>query len=294
MKKEYYSILIGLLLILQIFSFFKINALRDDLEMTTENMHNIEDYVSAEITDLYKDVSQKLEDEASPILSCSTHIGEFNEDTLTTPITFNISPKEVTDTLTVSLDFNGELILLEKTGIIYSTTKNFSISEQIYPTIILEDKGHKTLAEDSGLRVSYLRDTVFPSITTSLSDEISYSSNKYQTKGDLRVKYHPSHNNTSFKDVAYIVTIDNEVIEEHPIIFGTYDKPDRSINISIDENHSLRKGQTLKLSIVAIDSLGFTHEYLIDQFVAGSDPRDLTLIHQKITAPNGEIVYIED
>lgn len=293
MKKQTAYILVATLIVLQLYSLVKINSLQSRIENTNNTINSVENRLDNQINSIYQNVDQKLEAQASLIHNSSTKVGKLDIATLTVPIKFMIEPKTVTETMSVSLDFNGEIVRLEKSGLQYSTTKNFEISDSIFPKIIMEDTGVKNIEEHMGLRVSNIKEQVFPYIFARFSRQSSYGSNEYRTKGHLDIDYKPSQDNNTFIDMKYVIKVDDEIIKEIPVLLeknngGTY-------TLDIDDKYSINDGQILTSNVVAVDSFGFTHEYLVTHFVAGSNAqREPYFEQEKIIAPNGEIIYLFD
>ncbi|SDZ03362.1 hypothetical protein [Tindallia californiensis] len=296
MKKTTTYILVAALIVLQLYSLVKINSLQSMIENTNNTINSVENRLDNQINSIYQNVDQKLEAQASLIHNSTTKVGKLDIVTITIPITFTIEPKIVTETMSVALDFNGEIVRLEKSGLQYSTTKNFEISDSISPKIIMEDDGVKNIEEHMGLRVSNIREQVFPFIFARFSAQSSYGSNEYRAKGHLDIDYKPSReNNNTFIDMKYVIKVDDEIIKETPVVWGKNSESGRIFTLDIDDKYSINDGQILTSNIVAVDSFGFTHEYLVTHFVVGSNvQREPYLKQEKIIAPNGKIVYLFD
>lgn len=89
-----------------------------------------------------------------------------------------------------------------------------------------------------------------------------------------------------FKDIEYIVTLDNEVIQTYQADFvgNGY--------IEINDNFKMKTGQTLMGKVVATDGLDFIHEYLVMYYVAGGGEQSLHYYeNEKITSPKGMVIY---
>lgn len=295
MKKQTTYILVAALIVLQLYSITRINSLQSRVENLNNNVHSVENRLDNQISSIYQNVDQQLEAQASLILNSSTKVGKLNIATLTVPVTFTVEPKVITETMSVSLDFNGELVQLEQSGLQYSTTKNLKISDSISPKIVIEDKGVKNIEDPMELRVSNIKEQVFPHIYAHFSGGSSYGSNEYSTKGQLGIDYKPSQDNHHFIDMKYVIRVDDETIKETPIAMDTDSGLGRPFTLDILDKYSINDGQTLTSTVVAVDSLGFTHEYLVTHFVAGSDrQREPYFEQEKIIAPNGEPVYLFD
>ena len=137
MKKQTAYILIALLLVLQLSSLVKINSLQSRIENTNNIIKSVENRLEDQINSIYQNVDEKLEEQTSLIHNSTTKVGELNIANLTIPIKFTIEPKTVTENMSVYLDFNGEIVQLEKSGLQYFTTKNFEISDSISPKLLL-------------------------------------------------------------------------------------------------------------------------------------------------------------
>lgn len=295
MKKQTSHILIAVLIGLQLYSLAKINSLQSGIENTYNTINSVENRLDNQINAIYQNVEQKLEAQASLIHNSSAKVGKLDIGTLTVPITFTVEPKTVTETMSVSLEFNEDIVRLEKSGLQYFATKNFEISDSISPKIIIEDNGTKNIEEHIGLRVSSIREQVFPYIFARFSGQSSYGSNEYRANGNLDIDYKPSQENNPFITMKYVMKVDDEIIKETPVVMEKDSGLGRTFMLEIDDKYSVNNGQILTSYVVAVDSLGFTHEYLVTHFVAGSNvQREPYFERVNIMAPNGEIVYLFD
>ncbi|WMJ84541.1 hypothetical protein ACS3UN_06675 [Oscillospiraceae bacterium LTW-04] len=292
MKKQIECILIAVLIVFQFYSLVKINLLQSRVENTNNIINSVENRLDNQINSIYQKVDQKLEAQASLIHKSWTKVGKLDIGTLTVPITFMVEPKTVTETMSVFLDFNGEIIRLEKSGVQYSTIKNFEISDSISPKIIMEDNGVKNIEEHMGLRVSSIKEQVFPYFYAGFSGESSYRSNEYRAKGKLNISCKPLQENNSFVDIKYVIKVNDKIIKETDVISEKENGLSETFTLDIDDKFSINDGQILTSNVVAVDSLGFTHEYLVTHFVAGSNmQREPYFQKMNIIAPNGGIVY---
>lgn len=295
MKKQTAYILIIALILLQLYSITKINSLENRIENTNMTLHSIDNRLNNQINNIHNTINKKLEEEASKIYDSSVAVGSLNKDTLMVPITFTVEPKTLTETLSVSLDFNGEILPLKQSGIKFSGTKDLEISENVYPKIILEDSGVKNVEEHRGLSVSRIKETIFPNIFVHFSGTTKYSSGEYHAKGSLMGEYQHSKNNNDFIDMKYVVKIDGEIVHEKSIPLVKENEYSEPLSIDIDDEYSLDKGEILTTNIVAVDTLGFTHEYLVTHYEGDSnDQREPHFEKMNIKGPNGETVYIFD
>lgn len=295
MKKQKSYVLIAALIVLQLYSLAKINSLQSRIEYTNNVINSVENRLDNQINSIYQNINEKLETKASLIHKTSVKVGNLDVGTLAVPITFTIEPKMITEAMSVFLDFNGEIVQLEKSGLKYSTTKNFEIPDSVFPKIIMEDNGVKNIEEHKGLMVSSIKEQVFSHIFARFSGETSYGSNQYRAKGNLDIAYKPSLESNPFVDIKYVVKVDGEIIKEIPVALEKESGLGGNFTLGIDDKYSMKDGQILTSNVVAVDNLGFTHEYLITHFVAGSNmQREPYFEKMNIKAQNGEIVYLFD
>jgi hypothetical protein len=159
----------------------------------------------------------------------------------------------------------------------------------------MEDNGVKNIEEHMGLMVSNIKEQVFPYIFARFSGQSSYGSNEYRAKGHLDIDYKPSQENNPFIDMKYVIKVDDEIIKETPVVLEKDSGIGGTFTLDIDDKYSINDGQILTSTVVAVDSFGFIHEYLVTHFVAGSNvQREPYFKQEKIIAPNGELVYLFD
>src|SRR5699024_1815037 len=108
-KKNIVHILIAILIISNMISFSKINNLQRQIENTDAEMSDLRYSVKEKMDTIYSNVDEMLKQKVSLIVSATTEIGVINVDDITVPITFTLTPKEVSENTAVSLDFDGEL-----------------------------------------------------------------------------------------------------------------------------------------------------------------------------------------
>ncbi|HEY4543084.1 MAG TPA: hypothetical protein VIG40_00430 [Tissierellaceae bacterium] len=288
-KTKILYILITMLAVLQVYSVFQINSLKVKVQQTENKIAYAEDRLERNISEIYSNVDRKLEEYTSLVTSSGYEIGEFNLQTLKVPVTFKLQPKTLTETTAVFLKFSEEKIPMEKQGTEFVLTKDFAIKEEVSPIIIIEDKGVLQFEEHDYLRVYNIKDEVFSSLSPRFDGESGYSGQEpydYLMKGNIAMDSSIINGHNSFKDIKYIVTLDDEVIKTYQAGFVGIG------NIEINDNFKMEKGQTLIGKVVATDGLNFIHEYLIMHYVAGEKEQiEHYYENEKIIAPNGTVIY---
>jgi hypothetical protein len=105
-------------------------------------------------------------------------------------------------------------------------------------------------------------------------------------KGNISMGSSVINGDNSFKDIKYIVTLDDEVIKTYEADFVG------SGRIEINDHFKMESGQMLIGKVIATDGLNVTHEYLIMHYVAGEgEQREHYYENEKIIAPDGTEIY---
>lgn len=267
MKKTKLSyIIIGMIAVSQVYSILQINSLKIKVQQTENGITYAKDYLERNINEIYSNVDRKLEEYASFVTSSRYEIGEFNLQTLKVPVTFKLQPKTLTETTTVFLRFSEEKIPMKRQDTEFVLTKDFAINDEILPTIVIEDKGVLQFEDHDYLRVYNIKDEIFSTLSPRFEGESGYSGQEpyeYRMKGNISMGSSVINGDNSFKDIKYIVMLDDKIIKTYQADFvGTG-------NIEINENYKMETGQELIGKVIATDRLSFTHEYLIMHYVGG-------------------------
>ena len=293
-KKIYIGIgVITVLTINQIYFINRFEKLERKINDLSYQLNHTEQAINNSISNIYYNIDEKLKEEASILSDVNVKIGEIDVDKLSIPVTFSIEPKVVSDTTTVYLKFEDETIKLEKNDIEYTGEKIFEISNnEIQPTIIIEDKGVKNITEDNRLIVPINIEEFIPRLHpfhygrgwshTSGSDKY-----EYREDGFLPINIDNSRKNIGFKTIKFITYIDDEKVNEREV---TKEEMNNQ-GLELDNKYTLKEGQVLTSHIIAVDELGFIHEYPLEYYVAGSESqREPQYEAMKITSPDGKVL----
>ncbi len=295
MKKYISYIIIAALVVSQVSSAMKINNLEYQIRNANNRISNLDSSLNSNISSIYSNVDDMLNEQASIIYKASTTFGELDIDALEVPVTFSIEPKEVSDTTTVTLDFGGEMLTLDKSGTVYEGTKIFPLSGEIFdPNIVIEESGIKQVTSDYNIRVEGLIfDHFFPMLYAHYSGGRSTSnsagSDEYEYSQDGMLFIEAVGDRDSFVSANFATYINGELIENveisQDILLGASE-------LELDNTHILIKGDILESFVTAVDHMGFIHETLIEYYVAGEEnQREPYYDSHKITSPDGTVIY---
>ncbi len=293
MKKNNSFILIVILIVVQVMSFFKISDLEREIEKMTSYTMSVHDTVNSSISSLYFNVEEKLNKQASYIEHIETSIGTPNGEDLTVPITYTIIPKEVSDNTSLSLDFNGKFIKMDRDGTKFSLTLVAEIfNPEIYPNIVITEDGVTKTEKNDLLNIYSLKDNIFPDLSIYLMGSAHGNSKGYKRMGTIRSDIHPPlglSKTLEFVDARFVIKVNDDIILNKPIDINDLN------GYEINEEVALKDGEICTMYIVLEDSLRLEHHYMIDHYVQGSNgQREPFYDNEEIYSQDGTLLWSQE
>ena len=291
-RKSVFYIIIALFLLLQLYSLSRINRLENYISNLENSVISYQNSLSRMNRDISENVKNILDRQASIIASCSYEIGTPDMEALTIPVSFRVQPKQLTDSTSVSLIFEDETLAMERNGSEFLLTHNFELSNVLTPTIIVEDNGASQFEENRNLFVYGLKSYVFPETYPNFNGSRGCMSRRpeYEISGTIYMDNYSTevaaNGMNILEEAKYVIAVDGQVISEKEIDLKS---SDIVFGVDIKEKWKVKQGQTLSLNIIAVDSLGFTHEYPLISYTNGGG--DNPVYGEKITAPDGRVVW---
>lgn len=286
MKRHIVQILLLLLILSTILSFSKINNLQRQLESFHAEVNDLRNSAQEDINTIYANVDEMLKQKASLIESATTDIGAVNVEEVTVPITFTLTPKEVSESTTVTLNFTEESFPMERNGDTFFTTVSRGVFEDVLPKIIINESGLKKITQDDRISVWNMKETIFPTFMPSFGGDMSYGDNTFKRKGMLIASNNAEVSEVKFTSIRLVTAIDNEVISDeviprHALLDG----------YELDEETTVGKGQVYTMKVLAKDSIGFEHHYIVDQWVGGANAHGEIMDHEQIYSADGKLLW---
>ncbi len=281
---------IAILAAWQMRSATQIRNLETELQQTKNSVAYAEDRLNGNISLIYSNVDEKLTEQASIVSSATYEIGELNPETRKAPITFRLQLKTLTETTEASLKFGEEMLAMKRENTAFVLTKEFAITDEVLPTIVVEDTGIQQFENNGSLHIYDVKNELFPSLYPQFQGESWYNHEepyRYNLKGEIETNLNSDTQN-HFDKIQYIITIDDKVKKTY-----TSDTSNGG-TIPIDETFEMKEGQTLIGTLVATDKLNYKQEYMITQYVAGEkEPLGYYGYYEnaKIIAPDGTVIY---
>ncbi len=295
MKSNHTSpLVIALLVILQVVSIFKIGNLQKQLESANMEISNMGAYLRNEINDIYANVEAMLAKQASPIVSASVDIGELNREELTVAVTYKIIPKEVSEHTLVSLDLDGELLPLKKNGTTFTVVRSDSVfGRTSEPKIIIDEGEVKKTVRDERIDFGG-KESIFPIIYPLLAGESKFDGKTYERKGILHADSKENPSGIKFVKYRLVIEVADRIVSDQLIPVEQL-----SPGYELDEKTPIREGETYQMLLIATDSVGLEHHYILEYRAAGSDYRKEEercsgYYGEKIYFAQGELLWAED
>ncbi len=283
MKNKITAIALVALVIMQIVSFVQIGNLRNTINNYENNFHNEIDHLRTEISGIYSNVDNMLEEEASILQTAEYEIGELNLDTLVAPVTFTIVPKTIADDTTVAIDINGTPHQTTRNNTEFTATVDIEMGDVVTPNIVITTGGIQHL-QAMNARIS-LTDEFVPEISYPRFTGIENPSPEYSASGHVRFDVKEAMNGNSITTAEFIAKVDDAEVFTLP-----FEQPHNgSFEAPVTMEFPVSAGQTVSYYVNATDEMGFTHEHLFHRQTIGSE-NHMHVQNRTVYAPNGEIV----
>lgn len=298
MKKNL-EILIAALILLNVFTLFKLNSIQNLLD--NEIRYAIED-TEREVSNFTSNINSLIEKQTSIIDSYEVTFGDKLNPDLTAPVKLSVVPKEYTDGTNVSLLFNDKNIAMEKDGAAFSGTVDINIFEAFKPIVVIEQNGvqrTESIDEYYDLQHKYILN-----INGGYNGKESYRSDKYIFNGNIDLQI-VSQQGRLTEDVKIIYDVNGKTVkEQNAELSSENDKPDifsNFVNIDINEQIDLKSNDKLTIYAVVKDNLGLNYKYVFKYIEIDSDGNPLRRIAEwtigtivEISDKNGNVLYTPD
>ena len=268
-KGRIIPVLLVVLVVLQLNSCSAINSLRKDVQNANNQVHFLQSHINSEISWLRFEIEETLTMQASPIETASFTVGAPPPGETIVPVTFTVVPKEISADTFVSLDFDGETFLMEREGPAFSATVYRDIFENVSPMILIEENGIVRTTQDNRINVESPVFNFFPRFFPSFGGSSTFRNNVYIIRGEISLERAENPNpftGVSFDEINLVVTLDGEVFSDERISGEVMPE-----NFPLDKEIPLYDGQTIKIAVVATDSIGLKHHFVVQHMIASHD-----------------------
>lgn len=289
MAKKHLYIMIAALLLLNMFTIYKLNSVENNINNKLQQSDMIINSLRNDINNISLNVETNLKKQGSILDSHNVIFGELNTTDFTVPITVSLTPKEYSKGLAASLETNNKKVSMKNEGTSYVGTVDANIFDDITLKVDLNNNGIEKIETIEGyhdLKSKYLL-----TITGGFNGESSSSSNQYQYNGKIALDCASSKANNVEK-ISIINDVNGAIFNKREI------KPSNNISVDINDKIELKNGEKLITYALVQDKYGFSYKYIVNTFekdMSGKPVNDKTAFEMRglteISDRNGKVLY---
>ena len=264
-KKFNWSVVaIIVLACLMVFCLVKISDLSNEisnLHTTISNYQNQVWSLNNEIQSIYDNVEELLKKEASLLSDVDYSLGELNTNDHTIPVTIKVTPKALTDDMHLSVNIGGASVPLERNGNEFSATMpvNMFVSYDSYPMLSITSNGTTKTEKLEDVNVSALYTRYLPNVYAFLEVGDQFKNGQLILNGVLNFDEKPSVSDSDVSVVKLVLVTEKNGAEISRTDFSDKVQAGFSGN-SFNASYDAAYGDTIRIYILAEDSLGYTHK----------------------------------
>ena len=280
---------IAALIIIQVITLSKVSALQQELQQTRNQLMSDSSMLRNEISGIYRNVEEHLEQQASLLDSYEHQLGELNKESLSVPVDFSVSPKEFkADEMAVLYVGDREVSMRQVEGAFLATVE-LGLFESLEARVIFDEAGVRR-SETLDLSRRELWTRYLPSLYAYYPWRGDWEEGEYIMDDSIHLDgYLESEAGVRIESVELVVTLDGEVIDriapqEIDMEYETEHVQEVSERMEsrfqefvLKDSYPLKAGQTLQFTVVSYDSLGLIYN-TVAHTVEGDSSRDSVLI----------------
>lgn len=289
MKKIYLYIAIAALLLLNMFTVYKLYSIENNINNKFNQNDISNNNLKKDIDNISSTVETNLKKQGSILDNYNVTFGELNPSNFTVPVTISITPKEYSKGLIANLLSNNKSVTLKNEGKSFTGTVNASIFDKFQLKVDLNNKGVdkiETLEEYNDLKDKYLL-----IISGGFDGQAKSDSNQYQYSGKVNLNFSPSKSNNVEK-ISIINDVNGVIIGKHEI------KPSNSVSVDLNDKIKLKNGEKLMTYAMVQDKYNLNYKYIVDTFVTDNNGKPVTdnsTLEMRglteISDKNGKVLY---
>jgi hypothetical protein len=273
MSKRITTIAIAALIVVQLTTLSKVSALQQELQNTRNQLLSESSSIRNEVSGIYSNVNNLLEEQTNILDSYDYQFGEFNKEMLTVPVNFTIFPKQLSDSETAILYINGQEVLMQRQWTTFLVNVDVNLFDMLEARVVLSDQGVQR-SETLVMRRSNLWEQFLPSIYAHFNGHSHHEEGKFVMDGNVILDGKGvGADGIKIESTELVVTRGGEVIDRiaPDDLSDKYGEEIAEMRdflmqeFTVEESYSLEAGQTLRFTIVAYDSLGLIHNIVVNE-----------------------------
>lgn len=242
-------------------SFGKINNLQNDMLTMQSRYENRISDLQDQIGSIYHNVDVRLKKEASLFSKVESTRGSFDETSRKTAVTISVTPKDITDDMSMSVTADGETVDFVRKGDVFQATVNVGmfVDYEQYPFVRMKT------AED--IKTEYLEDVdifyLYMEHLPSLYAEIThaeYKDRKLVMNRDITIES-KAVSTVQFDSYTMLTVVNGKEVERTDIT-AEVKAANGFYNGSLNKAYDVALGDTVEVYVEAVDSIGYIHKAL--------------------------------
>ena len=270
-KSNFRAITIVLLAIALLFCLNRIAGLEAQVSSLENSLNDQYRSLMKNISDIYDNVDEKLEQQASLLSGAEYEYGELNADWHTVDVKISVVPKIITDDMTVQVrcaNVEAELTRKDDAFIGLLPVALFTEDEQILMTITTADGVQTEYLDD--VYIGYIWSEYLPSLYhCDITGSGTFADGKYSLDGTLAVDCSPVEHtpNVTFTKFELVTELNDretvrEDITEDVLHYPTYPEG-VYFRDEYKREYEAAEGDSLAIYLEATDSMGYVHRMLV-------------------------------
>ncbi len=300
-KFNWKTVIIVIMAFLLLFCLAKINEFTDKNEDLNREIRNLSNRITSlqnEINSIYENVDKQLKKEASLHSGVNYSVGELNFEDSTVGIDISVVPKAFTDDMKMSVSVDSKTVELVKNENSYAGTLNVGLflEYEQWPLLTIKtDAGTKTeFLED--VDISNLFSSFLPIVNVDLGGSGKYANNKLSADLVFSIDGKPASKDSvvTFTTFTLIEEVNGKEISNVDIT-DKINQDRNSYTVTYNKDFKVSKGDSLKVYLLAEDSLGYIHKTLAYSWYENDDGAVAEAVYggESIYDKNGTLLYGE-
>lgn len=290
--------------IFAIFILVQNNILNRKLKNLAEEHEKVSlemEQMKSSIDEIYQNVEEQLRKQASLFSSISYRFGALHEQEGTVDMHMSLIPKTLSEGISLTVKFNDQVETFEKDEY---NTYHAMVSVPLFfdgegPLVMVEteDKIQTELLDYFEIQNLWLK--YLPSLHADLEGVANYNqaNNKLKMNASLTVKYKAAeYYGSNFTNMQLVVKTNTGEIAREDITNNVKSDKDKigngTYSAQFNDTFTVALGEDFYVYLVAIDSMGYRHEYLAYHWLRNTDnlTPDLLTAEEKIYDANGNFL----
>ena len=252
------------------FCFVKINSLNDEIDDLKRDYISEDDMLRDQINSIYRNVDEQLKKQASLITESTFTLGELDTQTQTVPVTIQIVPKEIHETMQITVELDGKQAEFEKNGSFYEAIipVGLFLTEEPYPMVRITTAGITKTEKLEEMWLGELWGNWFPSLwAEDTTGRSSFKDGKliFDTQTLIEWDYSDNASQIIFENFAIVTEINGKEVKRVDVTDKVKNADGFAggiVTLEFTDTYEAVEGDAVSVYVVAEDSFGYIHKTL--------------------------------